>query len=189
MGLYDEIEKKFPGKKVVIRGGKIILKAKSSSQRKGTGRTRFSYIDNEKIAEMEKKAIQQGQIYIPYEVMSSKNSRVFEYLYRENEEKKVPVLGHSAQYKEYVALSNSYWAKNRQAFLQLISKASQPYLVGFYFIRTTRQRFDYPNLMQGAMDLMVEHKWLEDDCMDIIKPIPAGYEVNKEHQGLIISVQ
>lgn len=183
----SELEKKFPGKKVTFKNGKIYLKDKPG--RKGTGKRRVESINLEKVAQMEDIAVREGKIYIPYEVMSSKNSRVFEYTFSKQQGKKVPTLSHSEQYKEYVILTKTHWAKNKVRFLEMIEGLEPPYKVGFYFIRTTKQRFDYPNMMQGIMDLMVEHGWLKDDSMDYIKPLPIGYEVNKEVQGVILDVR
>jgi len=185
MDLRD-IQKEFPGKKVVYKNGRIILK--DPPGRKGTGKTRFASILLEKVPEMEEKTLSEGNIYIPYEVMSSKNSRVFEYLYKKSEQHKVPILRHSDQYQEYVIRTKTYWVKNKVRFHELINDKTPPYNIGFYFIRTTKQRFDYPNMMQGVMDLMVTHGWLADDHMNIIKPFPVGFEVHKEVQGIIISV-
>ncbi len=181
-----EIEKKFPGKKVIVKNGRIILK--DLPKARGSGRTKFSYIDMEKVREKEALLSNKGYIYIPYEVMSSKNSRVFEYVYSKAEKKKIPVLHHSAQYQEYVIMTRTYWAKNKARFWEMIEGKTPPYKVEFYFIRTTKGRFDYPNMMQGAMDLMVEHKWLADDHMELLMPYPGGYEVKREIQGLVISV-
>jgi len=187
VGLKD-IQKLYPGKKVTYKGGRIILSDKSSTQRKGTGKTKFSYINMEKTREMQEKAYQEGKIYIPYEVMSSKNSRTLKYVRKTGSANKVPLLVHSPQYDEYVILSKQYWKKDRDRFLEMVSGCSTPYRIGFFFHRTTKGRFDYPNMMQGVMDLMVEHEWLEDDCADIIMPIPLGYMVDKEIQGIIISM-
>lgn len=184
-----EIEKMFPGKKATIKGGRIVLKDKTSSQRRGTGKTRFSYISHELIPHRENLALQEGKIYIPYEVMSSKNSRVIEYLYRKGEKSKMPILKHSQQYEEYTIRTAAYWKKNLSRFREMIADKETPYRIGFYFIRVTKEIFDYTNLMQGPLDLMVEHKWLPDDNIKIVMPIPLGYEVYRESQGLIISVE
>ena len=183
---FRDIEKQFPGKKVVFKGGRIVLK--DPPGRKGTGKTRFASIDLDKVTEMEQIALSKGKIYIPYEVMSSKNSRVFEYLYKTSERMKVPILRHSQQYQEYTILTKTYWVKNKARFHEMIRDKTPPYRIGFYFLRTTKQRFDYPNMMQGIMDLIVKNGWLADDHMELIKPYPDGYEVKKEVQGVILSV-
>ncbi len=178
----------FPGKKVIVKNGKIFLKDKGSSQRKGTGKTMFSYINKEKCRLMEAETLKIGKIFIPYEVMSSKNSRVIKYVRKKGQKKKVPTLDYSEQYKEYMILTKTYWKKWRSQFLELIDTLSAPYRIGFFFHRCTKGRFDYPNMMQGLMDQMIEHGWLPDDNMDIIMPIPDGYLVDKEIQGVIIQV-
>jgi len=137
---------------------------------------------------MEEKAYKEGKIYIPYEVMSSKNSMVIDYVYKKGQSGKAPILKHSQAYNEYAILSGKYWKKNRKRFLEIINGLPLPYHIGFFFHRATSGRFDYPNMMQGVMDLMVAHGWLEDDNADIIMPIPLGYLVDKEIQGLILSV-
>lgn len=45
-----------------------------------------------------------------------------------------------------------------------------PITVGFHFIRGTRHRWDFHNMVQGCSDLMVKHGWIPDDSMDYFIP-------------------
>jgi hypothetical protein len=188
MDLNTNIEDQFPGKKLVYINGKYILKDKTKPRSSGKGKKRYEYLQEEKIAQMEAEASRKGKIYIPYDAISSKNSMEFVYVYSQKEGRKVPKLLHSSQYETYVKLTKTYWIKNKMFFLSLIRKLETPYRVGFYFIRSTRQRFDYANMVQGVQDLMVTHEWLPDDRMDILIPMMDGYHVDKLRQGTIITV-
>jgi hypothetical protein len=42
--------------------------------------------------------------------------------------------------------------------------------------------------VQGPLDLMQEHGWLEDDSADYVLPSYAPYLVSRECAGLIITV-
>ncbi len=190
MTSLGDIEKLYPGKKVSFdKNGNILIKDKSSHQRKGTGKTKFSYLNEEKAAEEQEKAYQEGKIYIPYEVMSSKNSRTFSYVYKKGSKGKVPTLKHSPQYEEYTILSGPYWKKNRSRFLEMVLGYTTPYRIGFFFHRSIKGRWDYGNMIQGCTDLMTAHGWITDDDKDTIMPIPVGYKVDREIQGVIISIQ
>ena len=188
MDLKSNIEDQFPGKKLVFVNGKYILKDKKAPQRTKPGKKRYEYLEEEKIALMEVTASQEGKIYIPYDVISSKNSREFTWVYSKTEGRKVPKLLHSDQYDTYVILTKTYWLKNKIFFLSLIRKLEPPYRIGFFLIRSTKQRFDYSNMIQGIQDLMVVYEWLPDDNMDILVPVIDGYKVDKLRQGVIITI-
>ena len=61
-------------------------------------------------------------------------------------------------------------------------------VVGFYFIRDSRRKFDYVNPLQTVQDAMVKHKWIEDDNMEMLLPIFEGYHVDKERAGVHITI-
>lgn len=79
--------------------------------------------------------------------------------------------------------------KNKAKFKEMIKHKEKPYRIGFYFIRSTKRKFDYINAAQLPCDLMVKHGWITDDNCDEIIPIFKGYTVDKERQGLIITVE
>lgn len=76
----------------------------------------------------------------------------------------------------------------RDKFKLMLVNKTKPYKIGFYFIRNSKRRFDYINIAQLPLDLMVKYDWLEDDNANIVNPIFLGYEVDKEKAGMIIKI-
>ena len=114
-------------------------------------------------------------IFIPFNVPSKKNSKIWT----------GKRLISSKTCMKYEQDSKQYYISNKDKFLNLIKDKTYPIVVGFYLYRKTRQRFDYGNILQAVQDLMVEHGWITDDNSSILKPIPLGFEHNKDCGVLI----
>lgn len=82
------------------------------------------------------------------------------------------------------------WAdpKNIEQFKRMIKNKMKPYKIAFYFIRSTKRKFDYVNVAQYPLDLMVKNGWLDDDNSDEIVPIFLGYKIDKHRPGLMIKI-
>lgn len=125
-------------------------------------------------------------IFIPGNVPSLKNSKQWI--------PKIKKLIPSKTVQKYLEHYEKYWSTERQNFLEKIKGLEKPYKVGFYFMRKTRHKFDWINAVQICQDLMVKHKWIEDDDCDNILPFPVhpghigGYCYNKENPGVIIAI-
>lgn len=117
-------------------------------------------------------------IYLKGNVPSSKNSKQW------TGKKLIP----SKTVENYLEQYEIQYKLYANKFKELIKNKKPPYYIGFYFIRDSKRKFDYNNLTQLPQDLMVKHKWLEDDNADYIVPIGLGYTVNKAKAGLIITV-
>jgi hypothetical protein len=120
-----------------------------------------------------------GDLFIPHNVISSKNSKQW--------------TGHrlikSKAALRYEKETADYWGWYRSTFLRELKGRGKPYRIGFYFVRATRQKFDYVNMAQLPLDLMQTHGWLEDDDADHVVPVFLGYETGtKKTAGLIIRV-
>ena len=68
-----------------------------------------------------------------------------------------------------------------------------PVKVGFYFIRGSRHRADFQNLVQLLADLFVSFRLIEDDNMDYFLPFPLEiegkyYHHDKESPGVILEI-
>jgi len=68
-----------------------------------------------------------------------------------------------------------------------------PYKIGMHFVRGTKHKYDWVNMVQGVQDLMVKHGWIEDDNTDVMYPFPL--EINntfssydKEKPGVYIKI-
>ena len=120
-------------------------------------------------------------IYIPGDVPSSKNSKVWTGKH----------LVHSKATGKYISKTKSIFSNKKilLAFVTALSKTSPPYKMSFTFLRGSRRRFDYVNMAQSPLDLMVKHEWIVDDNADYIIPLFKQYLYRKEHPGVIISIE
>lgn len=120
-------------------------------------------------------------IYIPGDVPSSKNSKVWTGKH----------LVHSKAAGRYIANTKPIYSNKRilKAFAKAINSTSPPYKMSFTFIRGSRRKFDYVNMAQLPLDLMVKHEWIVDDNADYIIPKFKEYLYRKEHPGVIISIE
>ena len=117
-------------------------------------------------------------IFIPGNVPSSKNGRVWTGRYS---------IASKAT-RRYWKQSEKYWIKYKKKFATLIKKYKEPYRVKFTFIRGSKHKFDYLNPAQTIQDLMVKHRWIEDDNCDILIPEFGKYKYDKEKPGVIITI-
>ena len=53
---------------------------------------------------------------------------------------------------------------------------NRPHLIGFFFVRGTKHKFDFINACQIICDLLVAHGVIEDDNMDYLIPYPLPAE-------------
>lgn len=76
---------------------------------------------------------------------------------------------------------------------QNLKESDYPIHVGFHFVRGTRHRWDFHNMVQGCADLMVEHGWIPDDNMDYFIPQATSkdrkfYSYDKDNPGVYIKI-
>lgn len=64
----------------------------------------------------------------------------------------------------------------------------KPLKIAFKIYRKTRRRFDYVNIIQSLLDLMVKYNWIIDDNADEILPVFREYEVDKDNPRVEISI-
>ena len=123
------------------------------------------------------------EIFIPGNVPSSKNSKQWT----------GKMLIHSKPTRNYIRDTKQLYIQAKEEFnSQVVDKAgiepSYPIHIDFYFVRSSRRKFDYINPAQTVQDLMVKWGWIEDDNCDIIIPHFSGYHVDKEKPGVLIKV-
>ena len=122
-----------------------------------------------------------NEIFIPGNVASIKRGRIWT-------GKK---LVYSKASTKYIKLSKPFWEENKEPFQKLIKGYSFPLTVGFHFVRATKRRFDWINLVQTCQDMMVKYEWIEDDNIHIILPFPYKVDgefvtYDKENNGVLI---
>jgi len=138
-------------------------------------------------------------IFIPNNVPSSKNSKVktskgvFHSKTVKKYLQKLGVQKFSVSKKEYT----NYKTRDNEfekIFKDVDIDRSSPIIVKFHFVRDSRRKFDFHNVCQIVLDLMVAHDVIEDDNMDYIIPVPmyyngGWYSIDKESPGVYISFQ
>jgi len=161
-----------------------LLKKLHTKKLKRTVKPMYQHLTHEAIDELTEQFHKEGSIYIPYNVISSKNSRRLV----TPKGRSHPISIPSKAYEKYKKLSGGYWLRSKVRFRNLIKGKPKPILLGVFFIRCTKGKFDYLNMGQGPADLMQEFGWIIDDDMKNIKIIPEGYIVDKQKQGMVITV-
>jgi Holliday junction resolvase RusA-like endonuclease len=135
-------------------------------------------------------------IHLKGNIPSSKNSQVMtkrgifksktvsQYL------QKIGVQSYSSSkktYENYKTRINQI-EKIRPEFLEMVKDKKVPLKVGFYFIRDSKRKADFHNLVQILADLFTAHNLIVDDSMDYFIPVFLGYHVDKENAGVNISI-
>jgi hypothetical protein len=75
----------------------------------------------------------------------------------------------------------------------VIQQMKQPCIIEFHFVRDSKRKFDFHNMVQLPLDLMTAYDIIEDDNMDYVIPMPymknnQWYSVDKEKAGVYIRV-
>lgn len=122
-------------------------------------------------------------IFIPGNVSSSKNSKQWTGKY----------LVSSKQTQRYVKNTEWYWVQMRKDFRNMIKGLQKPLMIGFHFVRDSKRKYDYCNMLQICQDMMVKHQWIEDDNVDEMYPVPFKIDgkystVDKNKAGVYIKV-
>jgi len=132
--------------------------------------------------------IENNCIFLSGNVPSSKNSkRIF------IKSNGTPFITESALCEKYRKHIKAQMMTNKMKFLCLIKDKKLPLIVQLYFIRSTKQQFDFNNISQILADLMQEYGWINNDNLDnliVIPPLPPlkQYEVNKAQAGVVIKI-
>lgn len=132
------------------------------------------------IQDIFKEANENNFIFIPQNVPSSKNSkRAFKKIVLE-----------SLICVEYRKKTEANWQVFKYRFLEMCKGKEKPYKIEMMFIRNSKHKADFHNLVQLPMDIMVKYGWIEDDNMDEVIPVPAAkpYAIDKHVPGIIIRV-
>lgn len=128
----------------------------------------------------------EGTIFIPGNVPSLKNSKqIFV-----NKKTGKSFITSSELCKQYVRDTDIHWRIFKPKFLELIKDKQKPYKIQMFFIRDSKRKADFHNLIQLPMDLMIEHGWILDDNMDEVIPVAKSpaYGIDKKMAGIIISL-
>lgn len=138
-------------------------------------------------------------VFIPYNVPSSKNSKI----------KTKKGIFHSKTVSKYLRNLGiqSYSSSKKEISLyktiplifpieelkELFKNETPPFLLGMHFIRDSKRKADFHNLVQLPLDLLTAFNIIDDDNMDCLFPIPLKkenkyYSIDKKNPGLIIEI-
>lgn len=125
-------------------------------------------------------------IKISGEIHSSKNSRQIHF----NNRTKRPFVAKSTAAKDDEELLASQLADDgcKQEWKSMVSGRDYPLYVNFHFVRKTRARWDFANLVQGIADALVKAGYLIDDDVEHFIPLYGGHHVDKKDPGVLFWV-
>jgi len=68
-----------------------------------------------------------------------------------------------------------------------------PILLGMHFVRNSRRKADFQNLVHIVADLLVAHHYIKDDNMHYFFPVPfkingRWFSINKENPGVWLRI-
>ena len=140
-------------------------------------------------------------IFIPGNVPSSKNSRI-NTKHGSFASKTVKAYLNSLGIQSYSSskkIVKGYVNKPnlienlREDFLKQTSGKQLPLEIGFHFVRDSRRKFDFHNIVQVVLDLLTASDFIIDDNMDCVIPFALKrdgkfYSVNKEQSGVWIKI-
>lgn len=138
-------------------------------------------------------------IFIPGEVYSSKNNKRIRAKYVKkyvknskwflNGKPVQPFIADSAAVCNYKKNKLSLYVHYRDEFIKLKGDKPYPLFITFQFIRKTKGIWDFNNMTELVQDMMVAAKWLPDDSVIYMYPVPVPYLIDKTNPGVIINIQ
>lgn len=142
-------------------------------------------------------------IFVPFNTPSLKNSKIYtkrgvfpspavkKYLQKIGVKKYSVHKGTFENYKTRQNLFERAAAPMKEILNKREAAWDVPNVIGLFFIRNSKRKFDWINAAQIICDLLTAHGVIKDDNMDYLIPIPiqvAGswYTVDKDRPGCII---
>ena len=125
-----------------------------------------------------------NKIVLYTELYSSKNSRKFV----RNKRTGQTFIVKSARAQEQEKTLGVLLERHKPMWMQMVKEKKYPLRVGFYIYRRTRIRWDWVNIIQGLADAMVKAGYMEDDSAFFFTPVFIGWDIDKEHPRVEISV-
>jgi len=117
-------------------------------------------------------------IVISGEIHSSKNSR------RVLRSGNRTIVAKSKQAKADEEMLSIQLNAQAEKWKEMIEGKIFPIHVVFHFVRTTRRKWDFVNLVQGVADAMVKAGYLPDDDVEHFVPHYGGHTVDKTNPGV-----
>lgn len=105
---------------------------------------------------------------------------------KKQQELKRPIIASSKRVREYKEEKTRLYQDNKYIWNVLTAGMQPPFIVGLYYIRDSKRKFDYGNASEIIQDCMTDAKYWEDDNADIMKPEHLGYSVDTQAPGVFI---
>lgn len=86
------------------------------------------------------------------------------------------------------------WLMQKKRFLEVTKDLPRPLYIQFIFVRKSKHKYDFPNMLQGILDAMKEgekdyhYGWIKDDDTTNILPYPGEDIYDKHYSGCFIRV-
>lgn len=116
--------------------------------------------------------------FIPGNTPSSKNSKIWTGRF----------LISSKTTSRYVKSTKEIYLSECENFKRGLEIIPRPLSIAFFFVRDSKRRFDYINVSQIVLDLMVENNYICDDAATEIEPIFTGFITDKKNAGVIVKI-
>ena len=102
----------------------------------------------------------------------------------------IPFITDSNLVKAYKLETGLQYNRNAKIFQELIKDKKLPLYIEFLFFREFDKSWDFNNLTQIVQDMMVKHKWMCDDDVYNMLPVPPkpAFIVDQDFQGVLITV-
>lgn len=105
----------------------------------------------------------------------------------------IPFIGDSEGVEAYRKGTWYIYKDLAGLFQKRVENIPFPLTIQFTFIRMDNQGFDFPNICQLVMDSMVYYKWIPDDEIKYILPVPPlpprpSHFVSASNAGVIITI-
>lgn len=100
-----------------------------------------------------------------------------------------PMITANKTVKKYASESANYYNAYAKQFRDAIKDTPMPLRIGFLFVRGSRRLFDYTNACDTVQDLLVHHKWIDDDNCSQMIPVFHEYEYDKLKPGVYITIE
>lgn len=124
-------------------------------------------------------------IFIPGEIGSSKNSKKIAF----NPKTRQRYVIDSVPVERYKKHAGILWQNEKKNFDRMTAGLLKPYKIEFQFIRKTKRSFDFINMLQLPLDMMVKYGWIQDDdYLNVVPCINPDVIFDKNNPGVRIKV-
>lgn len=136
-------------------------------------------------------------IFIPGNTPSSKNGKVNGIYHSKTVTKYLRSLGIQNYSVSKRTVKGYRDPQRKNLFIECVGDyfkdREYPIVLGVHFVRNSRRKFDFHNICQVVMDLLLAHHFIEDDNMHYLIPAPfkingRWFSIDKENPGVWLKI-